>query len=102
MVKRSTGAHNHQRPKGETMRWIVVAICFVPAIAFAAMDSPRGSVALVGVLNLAYLLALSSGVGWLVQQVAQTSGRFSPRTEAFLSGVSALVVGPLLWFALFR
>lgn len=84
------------------MRWIVVAICFVPAFAFAAKDPPRGSVALVGVLNLAYLLALSSGVGWLVQQVAQTSRRFSPRAEAFLSGVSALVVGPLLWFALFR
>ncbi|EJE48384.1 hypothetical protein PMI14_07194 [Acidovorax sp. CF316] len=84
------------------MRWIVVAICFVPAIAFAAMDMPRASVALVGVLNLAYLLALSSGVGWLVQQVAQTSGRFTPKAEAVLSGSCALILGPLLWFMLLR
>ena len=84
------------------MRWIVVAICFVPALAFAAMEMPRTSVALVGALNLAYLLALSSGVGWLVQQLAQTSGRFTPKIEAALSGASALVVGPVLWFVLFR
>ncbi|WP_157421820.1 hypothetical protein [Acidovorax sp. Root219] len=86
------------------MRWIVVAICccLVPPIAFAAMSTPPGTVGLAGALNLAYLLALSSGVGWLVQQVAQTSGRFNPKTEAVLSAASALIVGPLLWFALFR
>lgn len=85
------------------MHWIVVAICcFMPPIAFAAMGAPQGTVGLFGALNLAYLLALSSGVGWLVQQVAQTSGRFTPKTEAVLSAASALIVGPLLWFALFR
>ncbi|KRC25736.1 hypothetical protein [Acidovorax sp. Root217] len=66
------------------------------------MSTPPGTVGLAGALNLAYLLALSSGVGWLVQQVAQTSGRFSPKAEAVLSAASALIVGPLLWFALFR
>lgn len=85
------------------MRWIVVAICCsVPHIAFAAMNPPSGTAGLSGALNLAYLLALSSGVGWLVQRVAQTSGRFTPKTEAVLSAASALIVGPLLWFALLR
>lgn len=85
------------------MHWIVVAICCsAPHIAFAAMDPQRGAVGLAGALNLAYLLALSSGVGWLVQQVAQTSGRFTPKTEAVLSAAGALIVGPLLWLALFR
>jgi hypothetical protein len=80
----------------------MVAIFLVAHIASAAADPPRGPVGLVNVLNLAYLLALSSGAGWLAHQVAQTSGRFTPRIEAVISGASALILGPLLWFALFR
>ena len=84
------------------MRWIATAAALLPLPALACLERPGSSCGGLGLTSLIGAVVTSCAVGWVVHQVLDASGKYTPEGAAAITAVAGLLGGPLLWYILQR